>query len=83
VLVPLPRSPGDHQTKNARALEEAGACVVIADEQCTAERLAEVVEPLLESDALIEMGQAAATIGHRDAADQIALLAFAVARSPQ
>ncbi|MGH9169278.1 MAG: UDP-N-acetylglucosamine--N-acetylmuramyl-(pentapeptide) pyrophosphoryl-undecaprenol N-acetylglucosamine transferase [Acidimicrobiales bacterium] len=81
ILVPLPRSPGDHQTSNARALSEAGAAVMVPDDQCTGERLAEVIEPLLESDALVEMGEAAAGMGRRDAADQIALLAMAIARS--
>jgi UDP-N-acetylglucosamine--N-acetylmuramyl-(pentapeptide) pyrophosphoryl-undecaprenol N-acetylglucosamine transferase len=81
VLVPLPRSPGDHQTKNAVTLEEVGAAVMIPDAECTGERLAEVLEPLLDSeDALIKMGVAAAEIGHRDASDQIALLAMAIAK---
>jgi UDP-N-acetylglucosamine:LPS N-acetylglucosamine transferase len=81
VLVPLPGSPADHQTKNARALAVAGAAVMITDSQCSGERLAEVVGPLL-SDPQVRatMARAAAGLGHRDAAEQIALLAESVAK---
>jgi UDP-N-acetylglucosamine:LPS N-acetylglucosamine transferase len=81
VLVPLPGSPSDHQTKNARSLADAGAAVTIADAECTGESLAEVVAPLLaEGPVRTAMGEAAATLGHRDAAEQIAILAESVAR---
>jgi UDP-N-acetylglucosamine--N-acetylmuramyl-(pentapeptide) pyrophosphoryl-undecaprenol N-acetylglucosamine transferase len=82
VLVPLPRSPSDHQTKNARTLEEAGAAVMIIDSDCTGSRLAKVADPLLaEAPVRVAMGEAAGKLGHRDAADQIAVLAESVARS--
>lgn len=81
VLVPLPHSPSDHQTKNALVLAEAGAAVVVADSLLTGERLAEVVEPLLSAPGLrASMGHAASGLGRRDAADQIAMLAESVAR---
>lgn len=47
VLVPFPDAPGDHQSANARALVRAGAGVIVRDDQCTAERLDEVVGGLL------------------------------------
>ncbi|MGO8876298.1 MAG: UDP-N-acetylglucosamine--N-acetylmuramyl-(pentapeptide) pyrophosphoryl-undecaprenol N-acetylglucosamine transferase [Acidimicrobiales bacterium] len=81
VLVPLPGSPSDHQTKNAQALADGGAAVLVADEDCTGGRLAEVVGPLLSEERLRQsMGEAASRLGHRDAADQIAALAESVAR---
>ncbi|MGD0082292.1 MAG: undecaprenyldiphospho-muramoylpentapeptide beta-N-acetylglucosaminyltransferase [Acidimicrobiales bacterium] len=81
VLVPLPGSPSDHQTKNAQALARVGASVMVPDAECTGRRLAEVVEPLLSDPARrAEMSEAAAALGHRDAADQIAVLAESVAR---
>jgi UDP-N-acetylglucosamine--N-acetylmuramyl-(pentapeptide) pyrophosphoryl-undecaprenol N-acetylglucosamine transferase len=81
VLVPLPGSPADHQTMNARALADAGAAVMILDAECTGERLAEVVGPLLAADPVrVAMGEAARKLGHRDAADQIAVLVESVAR---
>lgn len=81
VLVPLPRSPYDHQVKNASILADAGAAVLLRDSDLTGERLAETVRPLLLEPLLrASMGQAAAGLGHRDAAEQVALLAESVAR---
>jgi UDP-N-acetylglucosamine--N-acetylmuramyl-(pentapeptide) pyrophosphoryl-undecaprenol N-acetylglucosamine transferase len=82
VLVPLPGSPSDHQTRNARALVDAGAAVMIPDSECTGDRLAEIVAPLLaEAPIRSAMSQAAERLGHRDAADQVAVLVESVARS--
>jgi len=54
---------------------------MIPDAECTGGRLAEVLEPLLSEPARrFAMSQAARRLGHRDAADQIALLAESVAR---
>jgi UDP-N-acetylglucosamine--N-acetylmuramyl-(pentapeptide) pyrophosphoryl-undecaprenol N-acetylglucosamine transferase len=81
VLVPLPGAPGDHQSANARVLENAGAAVVIADAQCSADRLA------LELDALLgdaarrhDMALASAALGRPDAVTAVADLARAHAR---
>jgi UDP-N-acetylglucosamine:LPS N-acetylglucosamine transferase len=51
VLVPLPGAPGDHQTKNARALELAGGAVVLADADVSPASLATVLEPLVRDPA--------------------------------
>ena len=60
VLVPLPGSPGDHQVRNARTLEQAGAAVVVLDEDCDPPRLDAVVSELLaEPDRLDRMSAAA------------------------
>ena len=40
LLVPYPHAADDHQTANARALAEAGAAVLVAQRDLTAERLA-------------------------------------------
>lgn len=73
VLVPLPIAPHDHQAVGARQLEAAGACLVVLDADCTGERLAGVLGPLLhQRGALERMAGAAASIGHRDAADRVA-----------
>ncbi|MFS8636962.1 MAG: undecaprenyldiphospho-muramoylpentapeptide beta-N-acetylglucosaminyltransferase [Gemmatimonadota bacterium] len=39
ILVPLPTAAADHQTHNARALEEAGAAVCVPEAELTPERL--------------------------------------------
>ncbi len=75
VLVPLPNAPGDHQTANARALADAGGAVLVPDAELDADRLVAEVERLLADDALLAaMGQAAASMGRRDAADRVAAL---------
>ncbi|MHB1087506.1 MAG: UDP-N-acetylglucosamine--N-acetylmuramyl-(pentapeptide) pyrophosphoryl-undecaprenol N-acetylglucosamine transferase [Acidimicrobiales bacterium] len=71
VLVPLPGAPGDHQSKNAAALETAGAAKVVADRDCTAETLEKVVDEVLSS-ALVSMSGAAASLGRRGASAEIA-----------
>ena len=45
-LVPLPGAPNDHQTRNAEALSGVGAAILIADDDCSAERLEEMVAVL-------------------------------------
>ena len=73
VLVPLPGSPSDHQARNAQALEQAGAAVVVRDEECDPARLDAVVTELLASAArLDEMGAAARRVGRPDAAARLA-----------
>jgi UDP-N-acetylglucosamine--N-acetylmuramyl-(pentapeptide) pyrophosphoryl-undecaprenol N-acetylglucosamine transferase len=49
ILVPLPIS-GGHQWPNARALAEAGAAHILADEACRPAELAELVGALLADD---------------------------------
>ena len=60
VLVPLPGSPSDHQTRNAQTLERAGAAVVVPDAECDPTRLDAVVSELLaQPERLEQMGNAA------------------------
>jgi UDP-N-acetylglucosamine--N-acetylmuramyl-(pentapeptide) pyrophosphoryl-undecaprenol N-acetylglucosamine transferase len=73
VLVPLPGAPSDHQTRNARTLERAGAAVLVPDAECDAHHLDAVVSGLLaEPRRLVEMGEAAHALGKRDAAARVA-----------
>jgi undecaprenyldiphospho-muramoylpentapeptide beta-N-acetylglucosaminyltransferase len=75
VLVPLPGAPGDHQSANAMALGDAGAAVVVHDEECTGERLATIVNELLaDRDRLVAMGRAAVGLGRPRAAQDVAEL---------
>ena len=75
ILVPLPGAPGDHQTHNARILADAGAAVVVADEECTGERLAQLLEPLLADPVgLSAMAAAARGLGRPNAAARVAEL---------
>ncbi|MCU0308696.1 MAG: UDP-N-acetylglucosamine--N-acetylmuramyl-(pentapeptide) pyrophosphoryl-undecaprenol N-acetylglucosamine transferase [Thermoleophilia bacterium] len=73
VLVPYPHATGDHQTTNARWLAEAGAAVLLPDEECSGRHLRELVGALLADRRRLEhMGEAARAVGRPDAADHIA-----------
>jgi UDP-N-acetylglucosamine--N-acetylmuramyl-(pentapeptide) pyrophosphoryl-undecaprenol N-acetylglucosamine transferase len=75
VLVPLPGAPDDHQTHNARSLADAGAAVILPDAECTGERLAEILGPLLADPVgLSAMAAAARALGRPDAAARVAEL---------
>jgi UDP-N-acetylglucosamine--N-acetylmuramyl-(pentapeptide) pyrophosphoryl-undecaprenol N-acetylglucosamine transferase len=50
ILVPYPYATANHQEANARALERAGASVVLLDASLSAEALAETVGDLLDDD---------------------------------
>ncbi len=63
VLVPYPHAPHDHQTHNARVLSDAGAGLLLPDEQATGDRLAELIEPLLADPARLTAMSAAADPG--------------------
>lgn len=72
VLVPSPNVAADHQTKNARSLEGAGAAVLLPESDLDG-RLAQVVGDLLnDPDALDRMAEAARERARPDAAETIA-----------
>ncbi len=80
VLVPLPIATRDHQRWNAQGLVAAGGARMVLDSDLTVDRLAqELGELLAEPGRLEQMAAAARTLGHRDAAEQIARLVEDVA----
>ena len=71
VLVPCLFATGDHQTKNARYFEQAGAAVVVSEAE--ADRAPEVIRSLLDDPhRLAEMAQAMFRVARPDAAEEIA-----------
>ncbi|MFF3526161.1 glycosyltransferase [Streptomyces rubiginosohelvolus] len=83
VLVPYPHAPGDHQTHNARVLSDAGAAHLVPDAETTADRLAELIDPLLADPArLAVMGRAADPGNHGRAADLLAETVIRLAGQP-
>jgi UDP-N-acetylglucosamine--N-acetylmuramyl-(pentapeptide) pyrophosphoryl-undecaprenol N-acetylglucosamine transferase len=73
VLVPLPGAPSDHQARNARTLERAGAAIVLLDAECDAARLDATVSALVaEPERLEEMSRAARALARPDAAERLA-----------
>jgi UDP-N-acetylglucosamine--N-acetylmuramyl-(pentapeptide) pyrophosphoryl-undecaprenol N-acetylglucosamine transferase len=70
VLVPSPNVAGDHQTRNAEALEGTGAAVLLAEQDLTPKVLVDRVLGLLGDDA--ELGKMAAACMAAGAADPAA-----------
>lgn len=84
VLVPLPGAPGDHQTANARRLADAGAAVIVDDEDLDGARLAAEVDALLgDSDRLKAMALAGRALARPDAACAIVDLVETCAHRPR
>jgi UDP-N-acetylglucosamine--N-acetylmuramyl-(pentapeptide) pyrophosphoryl-undecaprenol N-acetylglucosamine transferase len=82
LLVPYPYATDDHQTGNARALSEAGGAIIVADNELDSAHFADsVIELLRDSDRRAHMAHAARGLGRPDAAEQVAAIALAVARS--
>ena len=80
VLVPYPHASGDHQSANARWMVDAGAAVVIRDEELTAAGLARQVAELLADRTGLEMMAAASrSLARPNAAREIAAELLAVA----
>ena len=81
ILVPYPHASADHQTTNARWVEQEGAAIVIADAELTGPRLArEVGELLADPSRLRAMAEAAARVARPDAAEAVAREVLAAAR---
>jgi UDP-N-acetylglucosamine--N-acetylmuramyl-(pentapeptide) pyrophosphoryl-undecaprenol N-acetylglucosamine transferase len=73
ILVPYPHASADHQTANARWMEQAGAAVVVADGDLDAARLAkEVTDLLAGKERLTEMARASKGLARPNAARDIA-----------
>ena len=72
IIVPSPYVAENHQEKNARALESAGACAVMTEAECTGEKLYEkTMELLSEPQKLQEMGVCASKLAVLDSAEKI------------
>jgi UDP-N-acetylglucosamine--N-acetylmuramyl-(pentapeptide) pyrophosphoryl-undecaprenol N-acetylglucosamine transferase len=53
ILVPLPSAADDHQTANARFLAERDAAVLLPQDECTVERLAEMLGDVAINRAML------------------------------
>lgn len=73
VLIPYPHATADHQTANARYMEQAGAATVIPDGELTGPRLAHEVGRLLgDRGQLAAMGRASQTVARPAAGSDVA-----------
>jgi UDP-N-acetylglucosamine--N-acetylmuramyl-(pentapeptide) pyrophosphoryl-undecaprenol N-acetylglucosamine transferase len=80
VLIPYPHATADHQTANARYMEQAGAAIVIPDRELTPARLGlEVGRLLADAPRLGAMARASAALARPEAAQAIAREVLAAA----
>ena len=82
ILVPFGAATSGHQMENARAMSRAGAAVVIAEKDFSAENLAGTLMGLFEDRArLTAMGQKARALARPNAAKDLAKLVLDVERT--
>jgi UDP-N-acetylglucosamine--N-acetylmuramyl-(pentapeptide) pyrophosphoryl-undecaprenol N-acetylglucosamine transferase len=80
IFVPFPRAADDHQRRNAEAMEQASAAVVLEETRLDEVWLVDTIEALLEDPARLgKMSDAARAMSHPNAAKEIAELAAKVA----
>jgi UDP-N-acetylglucosamine--N-acetylmuramyl-(pentapeptide) pyrophosphoryl-undecaprenol N-acetylglucosamine transferase len=73
IFVPFPHAADDHQNVNARALERAGAAVVVEESNLGAAYLVDTIAALLaDSNRLQGMSAAAKSLAHPKALEEIA-----------
>ena len=72
IMIPFPFAADDHQTKNAEAMQKAGAALMIKQSQLTADGLAGEISKLMNSpEAVSEMERASKGLSHGDAASAV------------
>ena len=59
ILIPSPNVTDNHQEKNARALSDKGAAVLVLESECTAQRLMDEINALLDSEVRMQQMSAA------------------------
>lgn len=79
VLIPLPTAIYDHQMKNARAMEAAGAAVVLPQQELTASKLTQTITAILDDHERVKaMGAASMRLRRIDAAEAIVRECYAL-----
>lgn len=73
VFVPFPQAADDHQRRNAEAIVQGGAAVLVPQAELTPERLTEVITQLFANPTrLKQMAERARALSHHDAAGRVA-----------
>ncbi len=73
ILIPFPHAADDHQTFNAKALEEQGAAIMIKDHELSGPLLKQTIERLVQDRSLLEqMSQQSQKLAMSDADEKIA-----------
>ncbi|NDV68706.1 undecaprenyldiphospho-muramoylpentapeptide beta-N-acetylglucosaminyltransferase [Dysgonomonas sp. 25] len=71
ILIPSPNVAEDHQTKNANALVEKDAAILIADKDANDQLLATALETVQDDTKLKTLSQHIAQLAQRDSAERI------------
>lgn len=80
IIIPISKSNGNHQRKNAYGYARSGACIVIEEPNLNANILTSEIKNLLaDNDKLQTMSQAAQKFSRKDAAKVIAQEIFNIA----
>src|SRR5436309_374891 len=80
IFIPFPRATDDHQRRNAEAIANAGAAMMMMEPELSPEKLAEAVVKLLSNPTqLQEMAAKAKALGHPKAAAEVAQMAAELA----
>jgi len=73
IFVPFPRAADDHQRRNAEAIAQGGAAVLVPQAELTPQKLAQLVIELFGDPArLKQMSERARALSHHDAAGRVA-----------
>lgn len=79
VLIPLPTAIYDHQMKNAKVMEAAGAAVVLPQAELTGSKLAQTVAEIFDDqERVMAMGAASLALRRIDAAEAIVRECYAL-----
>jgi UDP-N-acetylglucosamine--N-acetylmuramyl-(pentapeptide) pyrophosphoryl-undecaprenol N-acetylglucosamine transferase len=81
ILVPLPTAAEDHQTRNARALTDRGAALLVQDARAVEDLGTAVLTLLSDADARSRMRDRMVTMGIDNAAERIAAEVIRTARA--
>ncbi len=72
ILVPSPYVTENHQYKNAKELEDKGACVIVTEEEFSKDRIVSEIDSLLSSEEKMKnMSQSSKKLGIIDSATRI------------
>jgi UDP-N-acetylglucosamine--N-acetylmuramyl-(pentapeptide) pyrophosphoryl-undecaprenol N-acetylglucosamine transferase len=71
VFVPLPSAAEDHQTKNARALVDKNAALLISDQEANHKLVDEVLQLIFNEEKQIELSKNLLKLAKRDADERI------------
>jgi UDP-N-acetylglucosamine--N-acetylmuramyl-(pentapeptide) pyrophosphoryl-undecaprenol N-acetylglucosamine transferase len=79
ILVPFPYSAEGHQRENARVLKEAGASIVVADRELSAQSLKQLIKSLFsDSGKLTGMAKASRDLSRPYAAQEVVDLIYGI-----